>query len=279
MATLYIIATPIGNLGDITFRALEILKGVDLVACEDTRQTLKLLNHYQISKPLVSYFQHSKLSKIEYIAGQLAEGKNIALVTDAGTPGISDPGGKLVRELSSLFPERSIAESKGGGSANFYPSTSSGNKNLPLKIVPIPGPNAAIAALSVSGFPTDKFIFMGFPPHKKGRNKFFEEVARAEYVVVFYESTHRILKAMEQLSSSLRGAERRSNPADGSKDSGLPRVSDARDDKKSERQVVVCRELTKMFESVYRGTAEEILGRLNEDKNNQKGEFVVIIEK
>lgn len=223
MATLYIIATPIGNLGDISLRALEILKGVDLAVCEDTRQTLKLMNHYQISKPLVSYFQHSKLSKIEYIAGQLAEGKNIALVTDAGTPGISDPGGKLIEEVLRLCAG--------------------------VKIIPIPGPNAAIAALSVSGFPTDKFIFMGFPPHKKGRNKFFEEVARAEYVVVFYESTHRILKAMEQLKSSVPG-----------------------------RRIVVCRELTKMFESVYRGTAEEILNRLNEDENNLKGEFVVIVK-
>ncbi|MBU3901332.1 16S rRNA (cytidine(1402)-2'-O)-methyltransferase, partial [Patescibacteria group bacterium] len=104
MGTLYIIATPLGNLGDITLRALETLKSVDLVACEDTRQTIKLLNHYQIQKPLVSYFQHSKLSKIEYLAQQLAAGKNIALVTDAGTPGISDPGNKLVEEILRLLP-------------------------------------------------------------------------------------------------------------------------------------------------------------------------------
>ncbi|HRY52844.1 MAG TPA: 16S rRNA (cytidine(1402)-2'-O)-methyltransferase [Candidatus Portnoybacteria bacterium] len=225
MGTLYIIATPLGNLKDITFRAIEALKEVDLVACEDTRQTVKLLNHYQIAKPLVSYFQHSKLSKIEYLAEQLAQGKNLALVTDAGTPGISDPGNKLIEELTRL---------------------TSGQ----IKIVPLPGPCAAIAALSVSGFPTDKFVFMGFPPHKKGRNKYFEEIAQAQHSVVFYESTHRILKALEQLKELL-----------------------------PERQIMVARELTKMFETIYRGSAEEILGILNSDKNNLKGEFVVVVKK
>lgn len=225
MGTLYIIATPLGNLKDITFRAIEALKEVDLVACEDTRQTVKLLNHYQIAKPLVSYFQHSKLSKIEYLAEQLAQGKNLALVTDAGTPGISDPGNKLIEELIRL---------------------TSGQ----IKIVPIPGPCAAIAALSVSGFPTDKFVFMGFPPHKKGRDKYFKEIAQAEHTVVFYESTHRILKALEQLKTLM-----------------------------PERQIMVARELTKMFETIYRGSAEEILGILNGDKNNLKGEFVVVINK
>jgi len=253
MGILYIIATPIGNLGDITLRALEILKGVDLVACEDTRQTLKLLNHYNISKPLVSYFQHSKLSKIEYIAGQLAEGKNVALVTDAGTPGISDPGGKLIEEILRLLPSDEGRAGWGDEKkANTTPSQSPPQlrgRGESVKIIPIPGPNAAIAALSVSGFPTDKFVFMGFPPHKKGRNKFFEEVARAVYVVVFYESTHRILKAMEHLKVLAPG-----------------------------RQIVAARELTKMFESVYRGTAGEILDKLNEDKNNLKGEFVIIVK-
>lgn len=225
MGTLYIIATPLGNLGDITLRALETLKSVDLVVCEDTRQSVKLLNHFNIAKPLVSYFQHSKLSKIEYIAGQLAQGKNIALVTDAGTPGISDPGNKLIEELL-LLTEAS------------------------LKIIPIPGPCAAIAALSISGFPTDKFVFMGFPPHKKGRETYFKKVAVAEETVVFYESTHRILKAMERLATLL-----------------------------PERQTVVAREITKMFETIYRGTPAEIIAKLNSDKNNLKGEFVVVIKK
>ena len=223
MGILYIIATPLGNLKDITLRALELLKEVDLVVCEDTRQTLKLLNHYEIKKPLASYFQHSKLSKIDYIAGQLKSGKNVALVTDAGTPGISDPGGILVNKLANEQVNK-------------------------IKVVPIPGPCAAVAALSVSGFPTDRFVFMGFPPHKKGREKYFKEVAVAEHTVVFYESTHRIVKTLEQLIKVL-----------------------------PQRQIVVCRELTKIFESVYRGSAEEILNILNSDKNNLKGEFVIVV--
>lgn len=226
MAILYIVATPIGNLKDISIRALDILKEVDLIVCEDTRQTLKLLNHYGISKPLVSYFQHSKLSKVEYIIEQLRQEKNLALVTDAGTPGISDPGGKLIEQLINWTVGQ-------------------------LKIVPIPGPNAAITALSISGFPTDKFIFLGFPPHKKGRNKFFKEIAEAKYTVVFYESPYRILKTLGQIKTVLS----------------------------PERKIVVCRELTKQFESIYRGRAEEIIKILESDKNNQKGEFVVIISK
>lgn len=226
MGILYIVATPIGNLKDLTWRALEILREVDLVVCEDTRQTIKLLNHYGIKKPLVSYFQHSKLTKIDYIVEQLRQGKKVALVTDAGTPGISDPGGKLIELVTNHLPL--------------------------ITILPIPGPNAAIAALSVSGFPADKFIFLGFPPHKKGRNKFFEEVAQAKYTVVFYESTHRIIKTLKQLIEARN---------------------------LTERQIVVCRELTKQFESIYRGSAEEILKILESDKNNQKGEFVIVISR
>ena len=226
MGVLYIIATPLGNLKDITLRALEILKEVDLIVCEDTRQTAKLLNRYNISKPLTSYFQHSKLSKIDYIAQQLKQRKKVALVTDAGTPGISDPGGKLVKEVIESLSSQ-------------------------VKIVPIPGPNAAIAALSVSGFPADKFVFMGFPPHKKGREKFFKEVAETKYTVVFYESKHRILKTLGQLKTVLS----------------------------PDRYLVVCRELTKQFESIYRGSAEEILKILESDKNNQKGEFVIVFGK
>lgn len=225
MSVLYIVATPIGNLKDITQRALEVLRGIDFIICEDTRHTLKLLNHYKISKPLVSYFQHSKITKAEYIVAQLAEGKSAALVTGAGTPGISDPGGKLISLVVERLPE--------------------------TKIIPIPGPNAAITALSASGFPADRFVFMGFPPHKKGREKFFKEAAQAKYTVVFYESTHRILKAMEQLKNILS----------------------------AESQIVVCRELTKQFESIYRGNAEEIIKALENDKNNLKGEFVVVFGK
>lgn len=227
MGILYIVATPIGNLKDITLRAIETLKEVDLILCEDTRQTVKLLNHYSISKPLVSYFQHSKISKIDYIVDQLKKGKELALVTDSGTPGISDPGGKLVEIITTQLPS--------------------------CQIIPIPGPSALIAALSISGFPTDKFIFMGFPPAKKGRQKFFKKVIEAEYTVVFYESPHRILKTLEQLKNTFH----------------VPC---------SMLHVVVCRELTKKFETIYRGNVEEIITRLNE-KNQLKGEFVVMINK
>jgi 16S rRNA (cytidine1402-2'-O)-methyltransferase len=233
MGTLYIVATPIGNLKDITLRALEALKEADIILCEDTRQTIKLLNHFEISKPLVSYFQHSKISKIDYIVSLLEEGRNLVLVTDAGTPGISDPGNKLISLLVDKF--------KGQKNLQTFKL-----KNL-LTISPIPGPSAVIAALSISGFSSDKFVFMGFPPHKKGREKFFKEVAEAKYTVVFYESVHRILKALEQLKTVLP----------------------------ENRKIVVCRELTKQFETIYRGNIDEVLEQLKNDK--VKGEFVVVI--
>lgn len=227
MGILYIVATPIGNLKDITLRAIETLKETDAVICEDTRQTLNLLNHYGISKPLISYFQHSKISKINYILEQLKQGKKLALVTDAGTPGISDPGGKLVEIIGAQLPS--------------------------CQIIPIPGPSALIVALSVSGFPADKFIFLGFPPAKKAREKFFKKVLESEYPVVLYESPHRILKTLKQLKSTI---EQFSNET---------------------IQFTVCRELTKKFETIYRGNVGEIITQLNKDKNQLKGEFVVVI--
>ena len=145
---LYILATPIGNLADITLRALEILRSVDFILCEDTRVTKKLLEHYKTDKPLISYHQHSKLQKMEEIKKMLEQGKNLALVSDAGTPGISDPGGLLIEYIHEKLPE--------------------------TKIVPIPGASAVAAALSICGFPADKFIFLGFPPNKKGRQNFFK---------------------------------------------------------------------------------------------------------
>jgi 16S rRNA (cytidine1402-2'-O)-methyltransferase len=226
MAVLYIVATPIGNLKDISPRALEVLKKVDLVLCEDTRVTRKLLNHYQISKPIVSYHQHSRLTKSKYILRQLNQGRDLALVSDAGTPSISDPGAKLIDYL---------------------------NKHLPdLKTVPIPGPSALAAALSVSGFSADKFVFLGFPPVKKKRKKFFEEIANAKYTVVFYESPHRILKTINELKDFLE----------------------------KERKIVVCRELTKKFEAVYRGSAEEILNQFKVLSAKEiRGEFVVVVNR
>lgn len=220
MPILYIVATPIGNLKDITHRALEVLHGVDVILCEDTRVTHKLLSHYGIKKPLESYHQHSRLAKADHILEMLAEGKNIALISDAGTPGISDPGGMLVEAVRERFYDA-------------------------VKIVPIPGANAALAALSVSGFPADRFLFLGFPPHKKGRKTYFEKIAATEETIVFYESKHRIIKALEELS----------------------RIAPA-------RPVMVARELTKQFETLYHGTAGECLAQLKKDKI--LGEFVVV---
>jgi 16S rRNA (cytidine1402-2'-O)-methyltransferase len=217
---LYIVATPIGNLGDITLRALETLKSVDLILCEDTRVTKNLLEHYQISKTLSSYHQHTDARKIKEITSLLEDGKNIALVTDAGTPGISDPGGLLIEQIV-----------KNAGS---------------VEIIPIPGASAVISALSISGFATDKFVFLGFPPHKNKRQKYFKEVAANESVVVFYESGHRIKKCLQELKELL-------DP---------------------KRQLVVCRELTKKFETIYRGTIAEIV----ENMQDERGEFVVVIK-
>lgn len=240
MNTLYVIATPIGNLEDITMRALRILKEVDFIICEDTRVTSKLLARYEIKKPLVSYFQHSRIHRVEEIVERLARGESAALVTDAGTPGISDPGGVLISQV--------VRQS-----------------GIPVKIVPIPGPCAAIAALSVSGLPADKFLFLGFPPHKKGRQKFWRRVVEAEETVVFYESPHRILKSLTELQSYLLSGGRRPESKDPSTSSG----------NKKESQLVVCRELTKMFESVYRGTIEEVIEKVTHDP--VKGEYAVVV--
>ncbi|MDO8495987.1 MAG: 16S rRNA (cytidine(1402)-2'-O)-methyltransferase [bacterium] len=227
---LYIVATPIGNLEDITLRAISVLRSADFILAEDTRVTRVLLDKYSIPTKSISYHQHSGFQKIEQIIELLKEGKNLALVTDAGTPGINDPGNYLVMKCLEAIPD--------------------------LKIVPIPGSNAAITALSVSGFPSDKFIFLGFPPHKKGRMTFFQRINLLEDTIVFYESKYRILKALEELKKfSLVG---------------LPAQA-------GERQIVVARELTKQFETIYRGTVDQIMLKLNSHKNNLLGEFVVVV--
>jgi len=280
---LYIVATPIGNLEDITLRALRILKEVDLIVCEDTRQTLKLLNHYNIAKPLVSYFQHSKLVKIDYIFAQLTQGKNIALVTDAGTPGISDPGGKLIDRLFSLSADHSVnllvkqLGNEKPARGNTQSSPVKLKRRDELKVVPVPGPNAAIAALSVSGLPADKFIFMGFPPHKKGRQKFFEEIVKAKYTVVFYESTHRILKTLNQLAALLSATQNSLKQSRDQEPAPAKIAGRSLSGSNNRRQIVVCRELTKRFESIYRGSPEEIVKILTSDNYNLKGEFVIVL--
>ncbi|MDP3093192.1 MAG: 16S rRNA (cytidine(1402)-2'-O)-methyltransferase [bacterium] len=226
-AILYIVATPIGNLQDIGSRAIEVLKGADLILAEDTRVTKKLLNHYNIRTPVLSYHQHSQLQKVDSILKLLERGKNLALVSDAGTPGISDPGNKLVREVAESLSDK-------------------------VAIVSIPGPSALAAAASVCGFPMDKFLFLGFPPAKNKRQRFFKEVLESKYPVVLYESSHRILRTLEELNSILNTKYQILNT-----------------------RLVVCQELTKMFEKTYRGTISEVLDKMK--GQDLRGEFVIIL--
>lgn len=221
--TLYIVATPIGNLADMTFRAVEILKSVDCILCEDTRTTKKLLDHYGIKNKTMSYHSHSKLNRVKDIVGMMEEGKSLALVSDAGTPGISDPGVMLVAEMRQHFGER-------------------------VAISPIPGASALISALSVSGIPAHEFTWKGFVPHKKGRETFFNDISEISHTVVFYESVHRITKTLESLTEKIPN-----------------------------RQIVIGRELTKMFEEVVKGTSEEVLAYFHQNPDHLKGEFVVIV--
>lgn len=174
LGKLYIVATPIGNLSDVTFRAVEILKSVDCILCEDTRTTKKLLDHYTIQNKTISFHTHSGLAKVNDIKDMIREGKNLALVSDAGTPCISDPGVMLVAELQKEFGDDIV-------------------------ISPIPGASALISALSASGLPAHEFSWKGFVPHKKGRETFFNEIAETETTVIFYESVHRFIKTLQSL--------------------------------------------------------------------------------
>ena len=227
MATVYVIGTPIGNLEDITLRALRILGEVDLIACEDTRMTAKLLSKYEIRKPLLSYHAQSKLSQEERIISLLGEGKNIALVSDAGTPAISDPGSRLIARIKEALPE--------------------------ALVIPIPGPSALISALSASGLPASEFVFLGFLPHKKGRETLFGEISTTERTVAFYESPHRILKALASLQKHFEA-------------SGTPL-----------RKVVIGRELTKIYEETVSGSPTELLAYFAAHPDKVRGEFVVMV--
>ena len=203
-----------------------------MILCEDTRVTRKLLDRYGVEKPLLSYHRHSRLRRLEEIVALLQEGKTLALVSDAGTPGINDPGNELIEYLLRTFRDRKTR------------GVISDEKNF--AVAAIPGPNAAIAALSVSGFPSDRFLFLGYPPPKRKRRKFFAEIAAREDTVVLYESPHRILRTLEELGAAI-----------------------------GERPVAVARELTKKFETIYRGTAREVLGRVKTE-GAARGEFVVV---
>ncbi|WP_421194322.1 16S rRNA (cytidine(1402)-2'-O)-methyltransferase [Aeromonas enteropelogenes] len=219
--TLYIVPTPIGNLADITQRALDTLRSVDLVAAEDTRHTGILLSHYQISVPTFALHDHNEQQKADVLIGRIKEGKSVALVSDAGTPLISDPGYHLVTRC----------------------------REAGVKVVPLPGPCAAITALSAAGLPTDRFAFEGFLPAKsKGRDDRLQAVIEDTRSLVFYESPRRVQDTVEAIARIL-----------------------------GERQVVVCRELTKTFESIQGLPASEMLTWLGEDENRCRGEIVLVV--
>lgn len=221
-AGLYLVATPIGNLGDISSRALEILSNARLILCEDTRHSAKLLSKFEIKAPLLSCHEHNEQDRVAIVASHIEGGECIAMISDAGTPGISDPGFRLVRGLRA--------------------------KGLPVHSVP--GPCAMISALSISGLPTDSFRYFGFlPPKSAARKRTFSEYEDESATLVFYESTHRIIKFLEDLIETLGG----------------------------QRVVCVARELTKLHETVLTGPAGEVLAKLQ--KSSQKGEFVVLIAK
>jgi 16S rRNA (cytidine1402-2'-O)-methyltransferase len=217
--TLYIVATPIGNLGDITLRALETLRSVDTVLSEDTRVTGNLLRHFEIKKPLVSFHEHTDKEKAEKLIERLQKGESMALVTDAGTPGISDPGNVLV----ALAVEAGV------------------------KVAPIPGVSALGALVSVAGIDMREFMFLGFPPHKKGRQTFFERVAQSEMPVMYYESPHRVIKNLELLMEMV-----------------------------PQKNLVLGRELTKVFEEIVRGSVGEVKEYLAGKTGRVKGEFTIV---
>ena len=221
-SAIFVVATPIGNLGDITLRAVDVLKGVDLIAAEDTRHTSRLLNALDIECPLVSLHEHNEYSKSDSLLDKVAEGASLAIVSDAGTPLISDPGGIIVER----------ARDRG------------------LKVVPIPGPSAFVAAWSVAGLSAKSFIFDGFAPAKsKARDSFFEGRLSEERTLIIYEAPHRIVSCLESLGRVM-----------------------------PDRKVVLARELTKTFETILSGSPAELLAILSDDPNQTKGEFVVLIE-
>ena len=220
LGTLYIVSTPIGNLSDITYRAIEKLESVNIIAAEDTRKSRILLSHYNIKTRTISYFEHNKFQKIDKIKQVLKKGDSVALITDAGTPGISDPAYKLIRKAIEIG----------------------------CKVESIPGPSAVIASLVSSGLPTDRFIFEGFLPPKKGRKRRMENLKEETATIVIYENTNRLQRTIKQLLDTM-----------------------------GDRPAVICRELTKLHEETIRGTLSSLLNLLNDRK--LKGECVLLIGK
>jgi len=217
--SLYLVSTPIGNLEDISMRAIRILGEVDIVAAEDTRRTGLLLSHYNIKNRLESYHDHNKVQKTPFLLKQLSAGQSIAVVSDAGTPGISDPAYYLVRHAIDMG----------------------------ISPIPVPGATAVAAALVVSGLPTDRFVFEGFLPHKKGRQTKLRQLAEEPRTIVLYESPHRLLKTLSEIRDTV-----------------------------GDRQIALCRELTKKFEEIVRGTISEVVDIFS--KKRIRGEFVLIIK-
>lgn len=221
-ATLYLVATPIGNLEDISQRALQTLEQADLVLAEDTRRTKQLLNHLGITNEVVSFFEHNEEAKTGWVLDQLRNDRSVALVSDAGTPLINDPGYVLVRQCH-----------KEG-----------------ITVVPIPGPCAAITALSASGLPTNRFLFLGYPPPKAGaRKQFYTENSKETGTLVFYESPHRVLESLKDMAKVF-----------------------GRD-----REVTLARELTKRYETIRKSTLTELMGWMEQDPDQQRGEFVILV--
>ena len=222
VGVLNIVATPIGNLEDITLRALRVLKEADYILCEDTRVTGKLLKRHEINTPMKRYDAHTSEAAHERVLEDLGEGKKIALVSDAGTPGVSDPGVLLVTRA----------------------------RDAGVRVDAIPGPSAVTAAFSIAGLNGNQFVFLGYAPQKKGRETFFKSIADYDMPVMFFESTHRIMKTLEALKNL---------PTDG--------------------KVSIGRELTKMHEEFVSGTPTEMLAYFEANKDHQKGEFVVMVSK
>jgi 16S rRNA (cytidine1402-2'-O)-methyltransferase len=220
LSTLYIVATPIGNLSDLSPRAVEVLKEVDYIACEDTRTSGNLLRHFGIEKPTFSFHQHNEHRKVGHLTNILDAGQNVALISDAGMPGISDPGFLAVREAQNLNHTVSV----------------------------IPGPDAATTALVASGLPCDRYVFEGFLPHKKGRQKRLGELSEDERTIIIYESPHRLLKLLGEIEEHFE----------------------------PDRLAAVARELTKKFEEVVRGTINDLKTEF-ESRDSIKGEIVVIV--
>lgn len=221
--TIYLVATPIGNLEDMNPRAVRTLMEVDLIAAEDTRHSARLLRHFGIDTPVTAYHEHNEREKAKQLVKQASAGKNLALISDAGTPLVNDPGYHLVRAA----------------------------RDAGITLVPVPGACAAITALSVSGLPTDTFLFAGFPPVKSGtRQNYFAAKSRLAATLIFYESPHRIVESLEDMRQVFGG----------------------------QREAVVARELTKKFETVRSGTLTELVNWINGDANQQKGEFVVLVQ-